>query len=43
MDSHQIELGSEKRMKKGWHGRMVQDLGNMKIVGLVEEKNRRSC
>lgn len=43
MDFHQIELGSEKRMKKGWHGRMVQDLGSMKIVGLVEERNRHSC
>ena len=42
MDSHQIELGLEKRMKKDWHGRMVQDLGNMKTVGLVEAKNRRS-
>lgn len=42
MDSRRIELGLEKRMKKDWHGRMVQDWGSMKIVGLVEEKNRHS-
>ena len=43
MDSHQIELGLEKRTRKDWHGRMVQDSGSRKIVGLVEERNRHSC
>jgi hypothetical protein len=29
------------RMMMGWHDRMVQDLGNLRIVGLVEERNMR--
>jgi hypothetical protein len=28
-----------KRMRMGWHDRMAQDLQNLRIVGLVGERN----
>lgn len=39
--SHQNELGLERRTKMDWHGRKAQDLGKMRIVGLVERTNMR--
>lgn len=35
-DFHQNELDLGKRTMLDWHGRKVQDLGRMRIVGLVE-------